>query len=118
MLNKVIEIQSREWFDRSGGNTYFSASVRLWDGANFADSVAYQLPLQYGHDSAARFTALGELAKLGVIPSAREHELRDAGILVIFTKSTRPKRDLMTVKNCEDLGMPRVAPNVPMFIAS
>ena len=116
-INKVIEISSREWFDRSGGNTYFAAYVTVWTSTEFADAVRYVLPFQYGHDSQAKFTALRELLKLGVIDTEREHELRAAGVLVTFAKSDRPKRDLPTVSFCQKMGMPQAAPNVAVFIA-
>ena len=117
MLDKVIEIKSREWFDKSGGNTYFAAYVRVWSTPNYLDSVQYILPFQIGYDSQAKFTALRELYKLGVIASEREHELNAAGILVTFTASDRPKRDLPTVDSCRKSGMPQAAPNVAVFVA-
>jgi len=116
-IAQLIEISSREWFDRSGGNSYFAAFVTVWTSPEYADAVQYVLPFQYGHDSQAKFTALRELFNLGVIPSEREHELRAAGVLVTFAKSERPKRDLPTVKSCEAAKMPRVAPDVPVFIS-
>ena len=116
-IAKVVEISSREWFDKSGGNSYFAAYVTVWTSTEYADSVRYVLPFQYGHDSQAKFTALHELFNLGVIPSEREHELRAAGVLVTFAKSERPKRDLPTVSFCHKMGMPQAAPDVPVFIA-
>ena len=114
---RVIEINARQWFDKVNGNSYFAAYVTVWNSPEYADNVTYILPFQYGYDSQAKYTALRELLNLGVISSEREHELRAAGVLVTFAKSDRPKRDLPTVKSCEAANMPRVAPDVPVFIA-
>ena len=117
-INKVIEITARNWFDKSGGNTYYAAYVNVWDSAEYQGCSRFILPFGIGSESQGKYDGLRKLFKLGLIPSEREHELRAAGILVLFSASDRPKRDLPTVSSCERAGMPRVAPNVPVFIAN
>jgi len=117
-INQVIEITARNWFDKSGGNTYYAAYVNVWNSAEYQGCERFILPFSIGSESQGKYDGLRQLFKLGLIPSEREHELRAAGILVLFNASDRPKRDLPTVSSCERAGMPRVAPNVPVFIAN
>ena len=61
-LNRSIFVEARQWFDKSGGNSYFSA--RVW-----VDGVAVAvLPFQYGYESQYQYSAVSALVGLGVLP--------------------------------------------------
>lgn len=57
----LIDIDCTEWFDKTNGNTYFSAWV-LFKGEN------YFLPFQYGYGSHAEEMALKMLSEKGLLP--------------------------------------------------
>ena len=68
---KSVFIEGHLWFDKSGGNTYFSN--RVWvDG-----KVAFQMGLEYGYDLQYMNRALQELKDRGYTNTARAYELRD-----------------------------------------
>lgn len=47
MKIKTIDIQAKEWFDKTYGNSYFSAQVTINYGLKSA--VSWGLPYQYGY---------------------------------------------------------------------
>lgn len=55
----ILEINAKEWFDRTNGNSYFSARITLDDR-----QIAI-LPFQYGYGSHYLDMALQELVKIG-----------------------------------------------------
>lgn len=84
-----IFIEAREWFDKTGGNSYFSARISV-DG----EIVGY-LPLQYGYESAYEFTAKAWLIGAGYLtkPVASLWDLKRDGVHVYAVKYPATKRD-------------------------
>jgi len=86
----MITIQTKEWFDRVNGNTYFSAEAFLG-----MDKIL-SLPFQYGYNG-ARDTVERMLAK-HFDSCAERWELRDLlrknGIEISETKTKSLKREL------------------------
>lgn len=89
-LPSSIFIESREWFDKSGGNSYFSTRVKV-DG-NFL----YSSGVEYGYEEQHIHTALSSLAARGVIPDnlATPYSLRSAGVALYTVKYSTPRREL------------------------
>ena len=56
--NHILEVNAKEWFDKSAGNSYFSATILL-DDINIAD-----LPFQYGYGDHYLDMAMQEIKKL------------------------------------------------------
>jgi hypothetical protein len=60
-IERSVFIEARLWFDKSGGNTYFTA--RVWvDG-----HIVSTLPFQYGYGNQYLYEANEELVRLGYI---------------------------------------------------
>jgi hypothetical protein len=62
---KTIDIQVKEWRDKTYGNTYFAAIVAVNYGME--DEREYKLPFQYGYGDHAKNMAYKELQKVGEI---------------------------------------------------
>lgn len=62
---KTIDIQAKEWFDKSAGNSYFSAIVTINFGLD--DEKIVKVPFQYGYDNAYQYESLRQLQMDGVI---------------------------------------------------
>jgi hypothetical protein len=86
---KSIFIEAREWFDKTGGNSYFAGRVSL-----NGEVVAY-LPFQYGYESAYLHAAFTELINKGLIPADARTiwEARTKGYVVYAVKYESKKRD-------------------------
>jgi len=86
----MITIQTKEWFDKVNGNTYFSAEVHL------GMDLIMKLPFQYGY-SGARQEVENRLAK-HFDSCAERWEVRDLlrknGIEISESKTKSLKRDL------------------------
>jgi hypothetical protein len=84
-----IFIEAREWFDKTGGNSYFAGRVEL-DG----QLVAY-LPFQYGYESAYRDAAFKALQDAQLIPATIRNywELKAAGFAVYSVKYPATKAE-------------------------
>jgi len=62
-IERSLFVEARLWFDKTYGNTYFTA--RVWiDG-----SIAFTLPFQYGYDMQYLYEAAKELARRGYLPA-------------------------------------------------
>jgi hypothetical protein len=60
-IRRSVFVEARCWFDKTGGNSYFSA--RVWvDG-----KIVALLPFQYGYGNQYLYEANDELIKLGYI---------------------------------------------------
>lgn len=84
-----VFIEGREWFDKSGGNSYWA--TRLWvDGA-----VVVQLPMTYGYGEQYVQDSVFWLVNNGYLP-VHQHpsELRKQGIAVYKSLTPTLKRDL------------------------
>lgn len=86
-----IFIEAREWFDKTGGNSYFSARISI-DG----ETVSY-LPLQYGYESQYLTNAAHWLHLAGYITADEKarslHLLKDRGVHFYSVKYPSTKRD-------------------------
>lgn len=60
---KTIDVTAKEWFDRTYGNSYFSAVITLNYGME--DQKIIHLPFQYGYGDHYMDMAQQELANLG-----------------------------------------------------
>jgi len=84
----MITIQTKEWFDKVNGNTYFSAEVHM------GNDLIMVLPFQYGYNG-ARQEVENRLAKHFSSCAERwELRLRKNGIEISETKSKALKREL------------------------
>jgi hypothetical protein len=77
-----IFIEAREWYDKTGGNSYFSARISV-DG-----ELVGHLPLQYGYGSAYEYEATKWLLANGYISERIEPlwRLRESGVAVYSVK--------------------------------
>jgi len=88
MTNSVF-IEGRSWFDKSGGNTYWSAKVWL-DGA-----VLFQTGTTYGYGNAYLNETIEELIKRGYLPPFHSMgELRNHRIALYSSMTPGLKRDM------------------------
>jgi hypothetical protein len=67
-INRSLFVEARLWFDKSGGNTYFTARVFI-DGKH-----AFTMPFQYGYDMQYLYEAGRELVKRGYLPAEYENK--------------------------------------------
>lgn len=58
---KTIDIQAKEWFDKSAGNSYFSAEVTINYGMK--NQVNFYIPMTYGYDNHYKDVAFNEIKK-------------------------------------------------------
>lgn len=89
-IKKSLFVEAKEWFDKSGGNSYFSARIEV-DG-----KVVGHLPFQYGYGSHFESAAAIWLTENGytgdiVAPLWR---LREKGIDVYTVKYEAKYRDV------------------------
>jgi hypothetical protein len=97
MTNKIersVFVEGREWFDKSGGNSYFS--YRLWiDG-----KIVHIEEFTYGYESAYEYDALKWLVENGYTNATEFrgsriwHLAKDLGIDGYATIKEVRKRDL------------------------
>lgn len=83
MKNKIktIDINSKEWFDRINGNSYFAGSVTVNYGMK--TEKTFKMPFQYGYGDSYRHQALKVLEENGLIqPNSKEWELRDKDVII------------------------------------
>ena len=93
---RSIFIESRSWFDKSGGNSYFSN--RIWVNGR----IALSTPLRYGYDTAYISDALLELYNAELIEEPQGlYHLRQK-VDVYFTQNSVPKREMFKSNPPED----------------
>ena len=85
-------VEAREWFDKTGGNSYFSARVSV-----NGELVGF-LPFQYGYGSMYE-SAVREYLELSgydikPVPFAPLWQLRNEGVHVYTVKYSANKRDV------------------------
>jgi len=92
-ISRSVFVEVREWFDKSGGNSYFSA--RVWvDG-----HIVAVLPFQYGYGNHFETVAMQELISLGFVSDEYKNRalwrLRDdLGIDFYSCKSYTTKKEM------------------------
>lgn len=89
-MNSIF-IEAREWFDKTGGNSYFSARISV-DG-----KVVGYLPLQYGYESQYLTNAAHWLHLAGYITLDEKmrslHRLKDRGVDFYAVKYSTTKAE-------------------------
>lgn len=68
---KTIDINAKEWFDKTYGNSYFAANVTVNFGME--DQQNFKLPFQYGYGDHYIDMASQHMIKSGIIDGER-HE--------------------------------------------
>lgn len=83
-----ILIHTKEWFDKTYGNSYFATRIYI-DGELFLT-----LPFQYGYYSMGFHTAMEALLANGKVPndSMPYYLKRDFGIIVYDVKESNQKK--------------------------
>ena len=95
---KTVDVNAKEWFDRTYGNSYFSMNVTVDYGME-TESTFY-VQMQYGYGDHYRDMAFKELQKRGFIPEQQPMTsgwvyYRDNGIIARHHKQENcKKRDL------------------------
>ncbi len=74
MKVKTIDITAKEWFDKTFGNSYFSAQIILNYG--FKDQEKYCLPFQYGYGDQYIYEAKASLNQINKISTNYNQNLR------------------------------------------
>lgn len=102
MKVKTIDIIALEWFDKNGGNSYFSASISINFGTK--SQKDYSLPFQYGYGEHYIDMANQYLIENGIIKGERYDNggypalwryCKDNKIILRTTKhENRKKREL------------------------
>ena len=64
---KTIDVQAKEWFDRTYGNSYFSMNITINYGLKSAET--FFVPLQYGYGNHYEHMAFEALQTKGFIPN-------------------------------------------------
>jgi len=70
---KSIDVQAKEWFDKSGGNSYFSAKIHVTHEGGLTGTI--EVPFQYGYEEQYVHTALEALKESGYIPATYDGAL-------------------------------------------
>lgn len=93
-IERSLFIEGREWFDKTGGNSYFSA--RVWvDG-----EVVGVLPFQYGYGNSYEYEAQKWLLSEGYLPQEGKNYYslstitRNLGLDYYAVKSFTNKREM------------------------
>ena len=66
MKIKTIDVNAKEWFDRTYGNSYFSMNVTVNYGMK--NATTFYVPMQYGYGDHYRDMAIKELQKRKLLP--------------------------------------------------
>lgn len=66
MSIKTIDINTKEWFDKANGNSYFSSRITVNFG--LPDTKTFAVPFGYGYGSQHEYTAFKTLQEAGLIP--------------------------------------------------
>lgn len=64
---KTIDVHAKEWFDKTGGNSYHSVQVTV--NLGMQDAKTIYCPLQYGYGDSYKYTAFKALQDAGIVPS-------------------------------------------------
>lgn len=97
---RSVFVEGKTWFDKSGGNSYFSARIHI-DG-----KLAMVLPFQYGYGSQYEYEAVKALwgngkLPVGFDPDGALFRLRDFGVDVYQTISEGKKADVVRFGKAE-----------------
>ena len=89
----ILEVNAKEWFDKSAGNSYFSAVVVL------DDEVVAELPFQYGYGDHYLDMANEKLDDLGVIDN-KKHSNGSRRSLWLYCQDNNIKLISNKQENC------------------
>lgn len=94
---RSVFVEARQWVDKSGGNSYFSARIFI------NGKVAMVLPFQYGYETQYRFEALRALNRAGFVSEQITSlwQLREAGVDLYDTIYEAKKRDVVRFGKAE-----------------
>lgn len=97
-INRSIFVEARLYFDKTYGNTYYSARVYV-DG-----SIISTIPMSYGYDMQYLSGARDELIKLGYISPEYSSKplwraIGDLGVDLYFSDKYVSKRELFKENN-------------------
>lgn len=85
---KSIFIEAREWFDKSGGNSYWSAQIQV------NKELVLTIPMTYGYDTAYVTGSLKALQEAGYIPKSNLWELDPTQFHIYHTKYKTKKKEM------------------------
>ena len=89
---KSILINTKYWFDKTYGNTYYSSQITLNFGEN--DESKHCIPFTYGNPDNADYFVLHFICNKYNIPFCRQ-KLRESGVKIhIFEPVKATKRDV------------------------
>jgi len=89
METRSIFIEGHLWFDKTGGNTYFSN--RVWVNGK----IAFTMGMEYGYDEQYSYRAIQELHSRGYLTGEKVPtmwELRDELKIDIYKSATYGKK--------------------------
>jgi len=90
---KTIDIQAKEWFDKTNGNRYFSGKVTVDFGLK--TEKTFTMPFQYGYGSQYEYTAIELLVSNGYVnPDKTElsyRSLKNNGVIIRASKQENCK---------------------------
>ncbi len=87
---KTIDIQAKEWFHKSAGNSYFAGVITV---NHLKDNeMTFKMPFQYGYDEQYIHEALTILKDNNIINTTSKMELRDKGIIINASIQTGCKK--------------------------
>ena len=87
---KTIDIQAKEWFHKSAGNSYFAGIITVNYG--MSDQPIYEMPFQYGYEEQYICEALSILKANNVIDTISKMELRKQNIIINASIQTGCKK--------------------------
>jgi hypothetical protein len=100
-ITRSVYIECRKWFDRSGGNTYYSARLFV-DGKHI-----YTTGRTYGYDNQYVYDVTRWMIDRGLLPYGFESRhlsfLKNYDVDVYFSETHTKKRDLWPAWVSEDV---------------
>lgn len=71
MKTKTIDIQAKEWFDKTNGNSYFSARITINHGSR--NQKEFTIPFRYGYGTQYLQDAKQELINRGYFNKVEDY---------------------------------------------
>jgi len=91
---QTIDINAKEWFDRTYGNSYFAGYVTINYG--LPNAITLNMPFHYGYGDYYQQYAGEMLKKAGYTNEDKLYKLKEAGVIVRANIQTGcKKRELM-----------------------
>lgn len=91
---KTLDVQAKEWYDKSAGNSYFSVLITIDFG--YPTQREIKLPFQYGYESQYEFESLKTLIERGYFKKNAGTSLsrvcREAGVILNSSKLEKCKQ--------------------------